>query len=118
MFENSKGFCLPHFGDLIETAENKLNDAQKKDFYAVAFPLMQENMERLQKEVSWFVEKNDYRNKDKDWGTSADSIQRGMQKCAGDFRRMKPSKRNCKPEFNLPWSSRFYGAFLGCEGQI
>ena len=85
MFENSKGFCLPHFGDLIETAENKLNDAQKKDFYAVAFPLMQENMERLQKEVSWFVEKNDYRNKDKDWGTSADSIQRGMQKCAGGF---------------------------------
>jgi hypothetical protein len=46
---------------------------------------MQENMERLQKEVSWFVEKNDYRNKDKDWGTSADSIQRGMQKCAGGF---------------------------------
>lgn len=85
MFENSKGFCLPHFGDLIETAENKLNDAQKKDFYAIAFPLMQENMERLQKEVSWFVEKNDYRNKDKDWGTSADSIQRGMQKCAGGF---------------------------------
>lgn len=41
MFENSKGFCLPHFGDLIETAENKLNDAQKKDFYAIAFPLMQ-----------------------------------------------------------------------------
>ena len=37
------------------------------------------------KEVSWFVEKNDYRNKDKDWGTSADSIQRGMQKCAGGY---------------------------------
>ena len=42
-------------------------------------------MERLQKEVAWFVEKNDYRNKDKDWGTSADSIQRGMQKCAGGY---------------------------------
>lgn len=28
---------------------------------------------------------NDYRNKDKDWGTSADSIQRGMQKCAGGY---------------------------------
>ena len=23
-----------------------------------------------------------------------------------------------KPEFNLPWSSRFCGAFIGCEGQI
>ena len=51
MFENSKGFCLPHFGDLIETSENKLNDAQKKDFYAVAFPLMRGNMERLQKKL-------------------------------------------------------------------
>lgn len=37
------------------------------------------------KEVAWFVEKNDYRNKDKDWGNSADSIQRGMQKCAGGY---------------------------------
>lgn len=85
LFENSKGFCLPHFADLIETAEVKLNDAQKQDFYPKAFTLMQENMERLQKEVSWFVEKNDYRNKDKDWGSSADSIQRGMQKCAGGY---------------------------------
>ena len=85
MFENSKGFCLPHFKDLVETAENRLNDTQKKDFYATAFPMMSENMERLQKEVAWFVEKNDYRNKDKDWGTSADSIQRGMQKCAGGY---------------------------------
>ena len=66
LFEESKGFCLPHFGDLIETAENKLNDAQKKEFYPKAFALMQENMERLQKEVAWFVEKNDYRNKDKE----------------------------------------------------
>ena len=50
LFEESKGFCLPHFGDLIETAENKLNDAQKREFYPKAFALMQENMERLQKE--------------------------------------------------------------------
>ena len=47
--------------------------------------MMLDNLDRLQKEVSWFVEKNDYRNKDKDWGTSADSIQRGMQKCAGGY---------------------------------
>lgn len=85
MFEKSRGFCLPHFGDLIETAENRLNDAQKKEFYPKAFALMSENLDRLQKEVSWFVDKNDYRNKDKDWGTSVDSIQRGMQKCGGGY---------------------------------
>lgn len=85
MFEYSKGFCLPHFGDLIEAAENKLTDAERKVFCPKAFSLMEQNLDRLQKEVSWFVEKNDYRNKDKDWGTSADSIQRGMQKCAGGY---------------------------------
>lgn len=85
LFEKSRGFCLPHFGDLIEAAEDKLTDDEKKEFYHKAFSMMQENLDRLQKEVSWFVEKNDYRNKDKDWGTSADSIQRGMQKCAGGY---------------------------------
>lgn len=85
LFRESKGFCLPHFGDLIEAAEDKLSDEQKKQFYPEVFSLMQENIDRVQKEVSWFVEKNDYRNKDKDWGNSADSIQRGMQKCAGGY---------------------------------
>ena len=82
---NSKGFCIPHFRDLVETAENKLSDAEKKDFYPTTFKLMQENLERVQKDVEWFVEKNDYRNQDKPWGNSADSIQRGMQKCGGGY---------------------------------
>lgn len=85
LFDNSKGFCLPHFGDLIEAAEDKLTDDQKKEFYLKVFAMMQENIDRVQKEVAWFVEKNDYRNKDKDWGNSADSIQRGMQKCTGGY---------------------------------
>ena len=85
LYLNSKGFCLHHFRDLIEAAENKLTDEEKKEFYPTTFKLMQENLERLQKEVEWFVEKNDYRNKDKDWGTSADSIQRAMQKCNGGY---------------------------------
>lgn len=85
LVEQSKGFCLPHFGDLIEAAEDKLSDEQKKDFYPKVFSLMLENLDRVQKDVSWFVEKNDYKNKDKDWGTAADSVQRGMQKCAGGY---------------------------------
>lgn len=66
--KKGRGFCLPHFGDLIEAAEDKLTDDEKKEFYPKAFSMMQDNLDRLQKEVSWFVEKNDYRNKDKDWG--------------------------------------------------
>ncbi len=85
IFGKSRGFCLPHFGDLIETAEDKLSEDQKKEFYPKVFALMQDNIDRVQKDVSWFVEKNDYRNRDKDWGSAADSIQRAMQKCAGGY---------------------------------
>lgn len=85
LFSQSKGFCLPHFGDLVQWGEDKLNDEQKSQFYPMLFSLMKENMTRLQQEVSWFVEKNDYRNKDKDWGSSADSVQRGIQKCTGGY---------------------------------
>ena len=85
IFNNSKGFCIPHFKDLVEYARHKLNDKEKQDFYPTIFQLMLENMKRVQGDVSWFVDKNDYRNKDKDWGNSADSVQRAMQKCAGGY---------------------------------
>ncbi len=85
LFKASKGFCLPHFKDLMETAEARLSDTQKKELYPLIFDMMQTNMQRVQQDVAWFVEKNDYRNKDKDWGESRDSIQRAMQKCAGGY---------------------------------
>lgn len=83
--KNSKGFCLHHFGDLCEYAENKLNDKEKAAFYPMVFSLMEENMQRLAEDVSWLVEKFDYRNKDADWKNSKDAIQRGMQKLKGGY---------------------------------
>ena len=83
LFENSKGFCLPHFGDLADLADSKLSNKEKENFYPALFKLMQDNLNRLEKEVLWFTEKYDYRNRDKDWGTSRDSIQRCMQKDRG-----------------------------------
>ncbi len=85
LFQKSKGFCLPHFKDLIEASETRLSDAQKQALYPQIFEMMQSNLERVQKDVAWFVEKNDYRNKDKDWGNARDSVQRAMQKCAGAY---------------------------------
>ncbi len=80
-----KGFCLHHFGDLCEYGESRLNDKEKKDFYSEMFALMERNMERLQEDVSWLVEKFDYRNKDADWKNSRDAVQRGMQKLKGGY---------------------------------
>jgi hypothetical protein len=91
---NSKGFCLHHFGDLCDRADGRLNDKEKEDFYAVMFPLMEENMARLSEDVSWLVEKFDYRNKDADWKNSKDAIQRGMQKLKGGYPADAPYKMN------------------------
>lgn len=80
-----KGFCLSHFSDLCEAADMKLGDKEKEDFYGCLLPLMERNMERLAEDVSWLVEKFDYRNKDADWKDSRDAVQRGMQKLKGGY---------------------------------
>ncbi len=82
---HGKGFCLPHFGDLCRAAEGKLSDKQKEEFYTEMFRLMEDNMERVSEDVSWMVEKFDYKNKDADWKNSKDAIQRGMQKLKGGY---------------------------------
>ena len=83
--KNSKGFCLHHFGDVCAAAETHLNDAQKKDFFPLAFKLMEDSTERIFEDVSWLIEKFDYRNKDADWRNSRDAVQRGMQKIKGGY---------------------------------
>lgn len=82
---SGKGFCLPHFGDLCEAAEERLSEKEKAEFFQMLFRVMEENMERLSEDVSWMVEKFDYRNQDADWKNSKDAIQRGMQKLKGGY---------------------------------
>lgn len=83
--KESKGFCLPHLKDLCYQADSQLSDKDKEDFYDNVLPNMLENMKRLAEDVSWLVEKFDYRNKDADWKNSKDAIQRGMQKLKGGY---------------------------------
>lgn len=83
--DNGKGFCLPHFGDLCEASDTKLNDRDRQEFYSRISNLMLENMDRLYEDVAWLIEKFDYRNKDADWKNSKDAIQRGMQKLKGGY---------------------------------
>ena len=79
----TKGFCLDHFKVLCQGADAQLSDSERKEFYAMALPLMQENFNRVYEDVAWFIEKYDYKNKDADWKNSKDAIQRGMQKLRG-----------------------------------
>jgi hypothetical protein len=87
-----KGFCLPHFGDICEAADSRLSDKEKAEFYPMMFRLMETNMKRLSDDVTWLVDKFDYRNKDADWKNSKDAIQRGMQKLKGGYPGDSPYK--------------------------
>lgn len=85
LFKNSKGLCLPHFGDIMALSDTQLNDKYKEEFYSILFNQMQSHFKRIEEDLSWFIDKFDYRNKDADWKTSKDAIPRGMQKLSGVY---------------------------------
>ena len=83
--KNCRGFCLDHFSLLVAEGQNKLSAGDYKEFLDILLPLEQENLKRLEGEVEWFTDKFDYRNKDKDWGTSKDALPRAITKLASEF---------------------------------
>lgn len=83
MIKNCKGFCMHHFGELMESGRISLSEKEMQALSAIIFPLMEKNLARIQEDVSWFCDKFDYRNRDADWKNSKDAIQRGMQKLRG-----------------------------------
>ena len=78
--KNSKGFCTYHYGLLYDYAATKLSKDALNDFIDTLNAVYFENMERVNGDVSWFIDKHDYRNKTADWGTSRDSLQRALIK--------------------------------------
>lgn len=85
LLKKGKGFCLPHFGDLIDGAENALNDKEQSLLREILFPQMTENLDRIIDEVDWFQKKFDYQFKDADWKNSRDAVQRAMQKAGSGY---------------------------------
>lgn len=83
LLTEGKGFCLHHFGQLIEASRLKLSETEHKDFTDKVFALMEENMRRMEADILWFCDKFDYKNKDADWKNSRDALCRGMQKLRG-----------------------------------
>lgn len=76
----SKGFCLPHFAQLLQMAEDALPNGQREWFYGTVFPLMEENLVRVKEDLDWLIAKYDYRNAGADWKNARDALPRAMQK--------------------------------------
>jgi len=81
--EASKGFCLRHFGQLLEASEKHLPNSQREWFYKAVFKLMEDNLVRVKEDLDWFVSMFDYRQAGADWKNSRDAVPRAMQKLQG-----------------------------------
>lgn len=82
LVKGCKGFCLPHFAALLNLAPLKLSGQSLKDFYELVIPLTQDNLNRIEEELSWFIDKFDYRNKEAPWKNSKDALPRSILKVA------------------------------------
>ena len=83
--ENCKGFCVGHFGELMDAAQTQLPEKHRAWFYATIPQVMQQNLQRVKGDLDWFTAKFDYRNAHADWKNSKDAVQRTMQKLQGGY---------------------------------
>ena len=85
LVKDCKGFCLPHFAALLDIAPNKLSKQSLQDFYELVIPLTLENLNRIEEELSWFIDKFDYRNKEASWKNSKDAVPRSIKKLTSAY---------------------------------
>jgi len=83
IFENSKGFCLPHFAQCMNMADEVLSSKKKEAFLYQLYTFQMKNIKRVEEELHWFTQKFDYKNRDKPWKNSKDALQRTIQKLVG-----------------------------------
>ena len=85
VIKDSKGFCLSHFAALLDMAPLKLSGESLQEFYQLVIPLTLEHLSRIEEDLSWFIDKFDYRNKEASWKTSRDAVPRSIQKLASSY---------------------------------
>ena len=83
LISHSKGFCLRHFPELLDVAERKLSQREKEQILPLLMDTMNRNLDRIQEDIDWFIEKYDYRNENEPWKNSKDAVQRTIQKING-----------------------------------
>ena len=90
--KEGKGFCIPHTRELLKAAANELKGDMLEDFTKTLFDLESRNLDRIEEDITWFVEKFKYENKDADWKESKDAIPRTIQKLVGGYPADPPYK--------------------------
>jgi len=80
LFTESKGMCLKHYRQTLETAPKYLSGSVLEKFIDDLVDVEMKNLDRLESEIEWFTLKFDYKNEDKPWGNSRDAVKRSVNK--------------------------------------
>ena len=79
-FKSCKGFCTYHYASLYEAGASKLSKEQYNEFIEALNKVYFANMERVNGDISWFIDKFDYRFKNEPWKNSKDALPRAITK--------------------------------------
>ena len=93
-FSDNHCHCLPHTAMLLRTVADKMSQNEAADFLLLISEGFDTSFNELTDDVEWFTLKFDYRNTDKPWGNSKNSIQRSMRMLSGDRREFNEKQRS------------------------
>lgn len=82
-FNNSKGFCLPHFTLLNTLAAESLTGVEMGQFVNDLIKIQDKSLQRLEDELLYFTQKFSQENDDKPWNGTKDAHYRLIQKLTG-----------------------------------
>lgn len=78
-------FCLPHYRLLLQYGQKRLGKKKNPEFAAACAKVVGDYMTELQKDVSWFCKKFDYRFQDEPWNNSKDAVERAIRFLRSDI---------------------------------
>lgn len=78
--KSSKGFCTYHYSLLFNEAPKHLPKEQLDSFLSDLNSVYFTNMERMQEDIEWFINKFDYRYQNEPWKNSKDALPRTILK--------------------------------------
>lgn len=81
--KQTKGFCSEHYAMLLKEAPKLLSGKYAEEFIGDLHESYLKGMERVRDDLSWFIDKFDYRYTNEPWKNSKDSLQRMMMKQNG-----------------------------------
>ena len=78
-FAKTPYFCVEHYSRMMKCATLFVSKKIRPDFFKAANAIELEYLKELQKDVSWFCKKFDYRYDNEPWGNSKDAVERAIK---------------------------------------